>query len=284
MKKLQMPIAPAAPGSRATDGRILKPEYLDALLNYDPLVREAILKLDSFEAHGNHQSGPKNQAVLGRVTRTYSDGTWIYAEVEPSIPYEHILESLCGPTGGYPNRSLELDSIYIEGKQQYWLEAVSLCGSERPALNLPPISVIQANESQHQALTFSVSFADSETSTEPAPLPTTGQIDSAIQKLQRQISDLSGQRAVVHQVQTTQERQRQEATEKQRLEDATIRNEAVQQIRNESHGASPYLSLIKARTRHHEDKYLRQVQLGRRDVKSRPIEHWEVLTDSMDEV
>lgn len=138
-RPIKMPILPAKPG-KAVDGRAVTKDLIDGVLNYDVRIRPAVLKLDVTEAHGQHES-TQNMPALGRVDRVYdgADG-FIWADVSLAAGFEEQIKRLIGPGGLYPDRSIEADYLYFGDSEEktLWLEAIALCGGQRPALNLPP--------------------------------------------------------------------------------------------------------------------------------------------------
>ncbi|MCI0611649.1 hypothetical protein L0244_01535 [bacterium] len=131
-KPIRMPILPAKP-TKSVDGREITQKMIDAVLAYDINIRPAIVKRDPTEGHGKHD-GPQNMPALGRVASTYISGDYVFADVWPVTGYEETLKRMIAPDGPYPYRSIEIDDLDGLG---YWLEAISLLGVQKPALNLP---------------------------------------------------------------------------------------------------------------------------------------------------
>lgn len=152
-KSIKMPILPSKP-SMTVDGRPVPQELIDSILAYDASKRTAIVKLDKQHAHGKHD-GLQNNTVLGRITKTYQEGEHIYAEAQPQKGFENLLPLLAGEDGAFPDRSIEADYLELTpGEKTLWLEAVALCGTQRPALSLPAVSFTSnKTNSYHISLT-----------------------------------------------------------------------------------------------------------------------------------
>lgn len=151
-KPIQMPICYADAGKKTVDGRDVTQELIDGLLSYDATKRRAIVSLNKEAAHGEG-----NSPVLGKVEKVFEKDGMIIAQVLPVKGYEDILPALASEQ--YPDRSIEADRLNLDGSdsKQLYLEAIRLCGSERPALNLPPVTFTSTgNSASMEVFNFSI--------------------------------------------------------------------------------------------------------------------------------